>query len=378
MKKWVLLIVLHISLAASAQFTVRLIVTDVATRKNDDIYVSGNFNSWNPHDENYKLKPFGGSRKSVVIKDLAAGVYAFKFVRGAVDKYETTADGRDISDRVLEVNGDLSLEFTIPGWKDEYPELPRRYTASPQVRIIDSVFNMPQLNRKRRIWVYLPKGYATSSKTYPVLYMQEGQNLFNEKTDDKGEWGVDECLDTLQKKLDKECIVVGIDHGGDKRNTEYNPYDNVEFGKGEGKLYSDFLAHTLKPFMDSKYRTKKSPENTYVAGSGLGGLISFYTLLQYPDVFGGAGVLSPSLYLAPFIYSDAESFNPTTVFPRFYFYGGKKENTTMISDMDRLTDILRKKQSINLRSVIAPLGQTNENYWRQEFPGFYTWMVSQQ
>jgi hypothetical protein len=83
MKKLILLFCLIVSLQAGAQFTVRLIVTDVATKKNDDIYVSGNFNSWNPKDENFKLKPFGGNRKSIVIKDLAAGTYAFKFSRGA-------------------------------------------------------------------------------------------------------------------------------------------------------------------------------------------------------------------------------------------------------------------------------------------------------
>ena len=115
-------------------------VTDVATRKNEDIYLSGNFNNWNPHDENYKLRPFGGSRKSIVIRDLAPGVYAFKFTRGAADRIETTADGREISDRILDVNGDLSQEYRIAGWKDDYPEEPKKYTASPQVHILDTAF----------------------------------------------------------------------------------------------------------------------------------------------------------------------------------------------------------------------------------------------
>ena len=214
-----------------AQYTVRLVMNAVATRQQDDIYVAGNFNNWNPKDENYKLKPFAGSRKSIVIKDLAAGTYAFKFTRGGFDKVECAADGRDISDRILEVNSDLTRDITIAGWKDDYPERPKPYTASPQVHILDTAFTIPQLNRKRRIWVYLPKGYAASAKTYPVLYMEDGQNLFNEQTAAFGEWGVDECLDSLQSQLNKECIVIGIDHGGDKRTTEYNPYDNEKFDK---------------------------------------------------------------------------------------------------------------------------------------------------
>ncbi|MDB5210492.1 MAG: alpha-dextrin endo,6-alpha-glucosidase [Sediminibacterium sp.] len=375
MKKLAFLICLMAALQSTAQFTVRFVVTDVATRKNDDIYVSGNFNNWNPKDENYKLKPFGGSRKSIVIKDLAAGTYAFKFTRGGWDKVETTSDGRDINDRVVDVKEDISQEFTVSGWKDDYPEVPRRYTASPQVRILDTAFTIPQLDRKRRVWIYLPKGYNTSSKIYPVLYMHDGQNLFNEQTAPFGEWGVDECLDTLQQKSGKECIVVGIDNGGSKRMTEYNPSDNDKNGKGEGKQYVEFLAKTLKPFIDSKYRTKKGPENTFVAGSSMGGLISLYAILQYPDVFGGAGVFSPSLWIAPEIFPMAEKFT-TTGTPKFYLYMGAKEGANMMPDMQRMSEILQKKPSFVIRTVANPLGQHTEKYWRQEFADFYKWLMN--
>lgn len=362
-------------LTVKAQFTVRLVVTDVATRKSDDIYVSGNFNNWNPKDENYKLKPFGGNRKSLVIKNLAAGTYAFKFSRGTNDKLETTSDGRDISDRILEVNEDVSQEFIIAGWKDDYPEVPKKYTASPQVRIMDTAFTIPQLNRKRRIWVYLPKGYATSSKIYPVLYMHDGQNLFNEQTAYAGEWGIDECLDTLQQKTGKECIVVGIDNGGEKRMNEYNPYDHAGFGKGEGKEYVAFLVNTLKPYVDAKYRTKKGPENTFVAGSSMGGLISFYAIIQYPTVFGGAGVFSPSFFYAPQAYADAAKM-VTPLQPKFYLYAGGKEGAQMVGDMQKMGDLLQKKQRYILRTVVSPLAQHNEAAWRQEFPAFYLWLMN--
>lgn len=374
MKKSCFILCLILSVTVNAQYSVRLIVTDIATRQSDDVYVAGNFNNWNPKDENYKLKPFGGSRKSVVIKDLAAGTYAFKFTRGGFDKVECTADGRDIDDRVLEVTADVSQEYTIRGWKDDYPERPKTYTATPQVKIIDTAFKIPQLNRTRRIWVYLPKGYATSGKNYPVLYMQDGQNLFNEKTSAFGEWGVDECLDTLQQKLDKPCIVVGIDHGGDKRTAEYNPYDHPKYGIGEGKLFADFIALTLKPYIDSKYRTRKGPENTFIAGSSMGALISFYTVLQYPSVFGAAGVFSPAFWVAPRLFDDAEKFSATSI-PRFYLYAGGKESPTMVSDTRKMAELLQKKERYMLRTVINPLGQHNETYWRQEFAGFYKWLM---
>ena len=91
-------------------------------------------------------------------------------------------------------------------------------------------------------------------------------------------------------------IVVAIDHGGTKRINEYCPYDMEGFGKGEGDQYLQFLVKTLKPYIDKNYRTKKDKENTYIAGSSMGGLISMYAVLKYPYVFGGAGVFSPAFW----------------------------------------------------------------------------------
>src|SRR6478672_7989935 len=89
--------------ASYAQYTVRLAVNEVATKKQDDIYVSGNFNNWNPKDEKYKLKPFGVSRRAIVLKDVTPGKYEFKFTRGGFDKVETTAKGEDIPNREITV-----------------------------------------------------------------------------------------------------------------------------------------------------------------------------------------------------------------------------------------------------------------------------------
>ncbi|MBH2003552.1 MAG: alpha/beta hydrolase [Sphingobacteriia bacterium] len=357
----------------SAQYAARFVVTAVATRVNEDIYISGNFNNWNPKDEQYKLKPFGGTRKSIVIRDLPAGNYAFKFTRGSIDKLECAADGRDIPDRMIEVNADASNEFVIAGWKDDYPERPKNYTASPRVKLMDTAFRIPQLGCSRRIWIYLPKNYASVGKAYPVLYMQDGQNLFNDKTAVAGEWGVDECLDTLQAKLGRECIVVGIDNGGNRKMNEYSPYDHFSFGKGEGKQYVDFIASTLKPYIDAHYRTRKGPDYTYIAGSGMGGLISWYAVMQYPAVFGGAGVLSPSFRVSPQSFVDAEQFTTTSI-PKFYFYAGEQEEAGMVANMKKMAGILQKKPQFVIRTVVNPLGQHNETYWRREFADFYKWM----
>lgn len=363
---------------AFSQYNLRLVVTLVATKVEEDIYVAGNFNNWNPKDPNYKLKPFAGGRKAIVLKDLSAGNYAFKFTRGSWDKVECEADGRDIEDRIAEVSGDVAIDCTVKGWKDNYPQRPKPYTASPQVKIIDTAFYIPQLNKKRRIWIYLPKNYASSSKTFSVLYMHDGQNLFNQQTAGFDEWRVDETLDSLQKLTGKECIVVGIDHGGDSRLSEYAPYD-FEYNKtkiiAQGKLYVDFLAQTLKPFIDSKYRTKKSFENTFVAGSSMGGLISLYAVMQYPSIFGTAGIFSPSLFIAKQMYVEAQQFtNPNPI--KLYFYAGGKEDANLVNDVKKMATIFEQKQNIKVFTTVTEIAKHNEKYWQIEFPNFYNWLMN--
>jgi len=359
-----------------AQFTLRLIVDSVATRKPDDIYVAGNFNNWTPGDTHYKMKPFGGIRRVFVFKDVPAGKFEFKFTRGGWDKVETTAKGEDVANHEVNVGADTSLTFSIAGWHDDYPDKPKPNTATAQVQVLDTAFAIPQLNRTRRIWIYLPKSYNfLKGKSYPVLYMQDGQNLFNEQTAAfHTEWGIDECLDTLAPQLHKEFIVIGIDNDSTKRLNEYNPYDNDKYGKGEGKQYLDFVANTLKPFVDKNYRTLKDAKHTFIGGSSMGGLISMYALVQYSNVFGGAAVFSPSFWIAPEIYTDVTNAKWQKTF-QIYFYAGEKESDRMVIDMQRMFNIFKQKNCCRVEKVIFPLGQHNEKYWRDEFDDFYRWLT---
>jgi predicted alpha/beta superfamily hydrolase len=386
MKKYALLLLVCITtLNVNAQYTLKLLVTQVATRGGEDIYVAGNFNSWNPKDPNYKLKPFGNNRIGLVLKNLEPGRYEFKFTRGSWEKGETSAEGNDIANRAIELNTDFSMECNIAGWRDDYPVKPKPYTALPQVKLLDSAFKIPQLNRTRSIWIYLPKGYnANAGKTYPVLYMHDGQNLFNEQTAAFGEWGVDECLDTLQPQTGKYCIVVGIASDPSTRMSEYSPYTlrldpkKADSIAGEGKAYVDFIVQTLKPYIDKNYRTSREASRTFIAGSSMGGVISLYALLQYPTVFGTAGIFSPAFWTVPKLYSEATNFKPqANQTHRLYFYAGAKESNSMVGDMDKMVDLLEQKQANRqITSLVNPLGKHNETTWRAEFADFYKWLVN--
>ncbi|WP_245772850.1 alpha/beta hydrolase [Paenibacillus catalpae] len=124
--------------------------------------------------------------------------------------------------------------------------------------------------------------------------MQDGQNVFDEATSWGSEWAVDETLEQMALNDSAlEAIVVAIDHGGDQRNNEYNFTINEEYGfGGKGQAYAAFLAETLKPYIDSHYRTLIEPEHTIIAGSSFGAYVSLYTAIRYPDLFGCVGGFS--------------------------------------------------------------------------------------
>src|SRR5262245_55414889 len=137
--------------------------------------------------------------------------------------------------------------------------------------------------------------------------MQDGQNRFDPSTSFAGEWGVGRAMNSAARR-GLEAIVVGVPNLGAERLDEYSPYVDPEVGGGgKGEAYAAFLARTLKPMVDRRFRTRRGRDQTIVAGSSMGGLISLVTLLRHPDTFGVAGALSPSLWFAGgAIFSEVE------------------------------------------------------------------------
>ena len=364
-----------------AQFVVQLQVKTLPDHhpSGSAIYVAGSFNGWNPGDENYKFQKDPGGSYFINLQ-LNKGSYEFKLTRGGWDKAECKKQGAGMGNRVLKVEENTNVELTVEEWTDRFPAAPAKSTASKNVRVIDTAFLIPQLNRTRRVWIYLPECYATCSKRFPVIYMHDGQNVFDDATSYSGEWGVDEYLDSLGMNAN-ECIVVAIDNGGLRRMNEYCPYDfnlpgagtAVSSNKGEGDAYVDFIVKTLKPFIDKKYRTVKNKANTAIAGSSMGGLISLYAVLKYPRVFGAAGVFSPAFWVAPAIFEDIRA-RGGKVNCKIYFYGGKLEDGRMIPDMLKAYEAISRVSKSKMQAVIRDDGRHNEATWRKEFPLFYKWI----
>ncbi len=239
------------------------------------------------------------------------------------------------------------------------------------VEVIDEAFYIPQLDRCRRIWVYKPTGYYQTDKRYLVIYMHDGQNLFDEATAYEEEWGIDEALNTMLA----ECIIVGIDNCAYRMN-EYNFHHHEEYGPGEGRKYIEFIIHTLKPTIDLNFRTKPERIYTHIAGSSMGGLISLYGAMHYPETFGGAGVFSPSLWLVPHFKGDLKPVAESNLHftQLYYFYGGANEGCNMVENIMAIAKLLEEFPNYAVDVEIDPEGEHSEYHWRNKFPDYYAWL----
>jgi len=356
-----------------AQYKITIRITSVPTyhKAADPVYIAGSFNNWNPAEKASRLEKLGNG--VYTISTMApAGQYEYKFTRGSWDKVEAGDGGTNLSNRVLTLSSDTTIEIVIRHWADHFTKKEIKSTASKNVKIIQTAFLIPQLNRSRRIWIYLPESYATSRMRYPVLYMHDGQNLFEDSTSFSGEWGIDEALDSLGKRFG-EVIVVGIDNGGDKRMNEYSPFDMERFGKGEGDQYADFLVKNLMPYINKTYRTRRQAREAMIAGSSMGGLISLYAMLKYPKKFGNAGVFSPAFWIAPALKNVVEK-RAKRVKGKIYFFAGQQESERMVPDMLDIMQRMSQLSKAKITTVIRSEGKHNEATWRQEFPLFYQWI----
>lgn len=372
-----------LAVAAQAQTTLKITSVPASTPANDAIYVAGTFNNWNPNNAAYRLTKNSDGTYEVALPATLTGALEFKFTRGSWDKTETNAQNADISNRTYTATGSpATVSLTVANWKDLGGGASGCASTAlkPNVQVISTSFAMPQLGRTRRVWVYLPTDYATSARRYPVLYLHDGQNVFDKCTSFSGEWGVDETLRQLQQSGQDPTgtIVVAIDNGGSARLDEYSPWRNAQYGGGEGDKYVDFLVETLKPYIDGQYRTLTGREYTGIAGSSMGGLISVYAALKYQEVFSKVGVFSPAFWFAKqplFDYVKTAGHHQPI---KFYFVAGTKESETMVPYMAEMRDALQQQgfAAADMRYHAVEDGQHAEWFWQREFPAAFQWLYA--
>lgn len=388
MKHLLLSLFLFQTLFVKGQFTVDIeLQSTPASHKEEDIFITGNFNRWDPAQKEMKLtrRDNGNPGIRLVLQDIPSDRLEFKFTRGSWNTLECTSKGRLETPRILSLYQDTACRLTIHGWRDDFPAS----TASENVHFLDS-FLIPAFGTRRTVWIYLPADYQTSGAYYPVMYMHDGQQMFDEATSTGRtgpvEWSVDEIIDEAKEK----CIVVAINHNEDKnrRIQEYLVFPNEENPVAQGKAYLRFLTDSLKPFVDKHYRTLPGKSTTTLAGSSMGALVSLYGGLMYPDVFGNLGILSPSVWydggnIEAYL---TDSLNPGAIrHQRYFFYAGMNENrrkpdgnfVQMHEDVKRVIGLLQKKANPEIHLQINPDGRHGASYWKEVFPAFYGWLTNE-
>lgn len=369
-----------------AQETVRLNIKAAApadTPEYDVIFISGNspeLGNWNPGLVRL-VKKDGVHSLDLEVR---AGVpLEYKYTRGNWDTVEKGADFSELANRRFTAQASAGISDTILNWADRKPYLPEQRTVTGTL-LYHRDFYSRALKNKRTLAVWLPPSYAASrGRRYPVIYMHDGQNLFDKATAFIGEeWGADEAAAALAAQDPAlEAIVVGVYNTGD-RLAEYTPHRDGARGGGKGRAYAKFIVKEVKPFIDGAYRTLKDRNNTFTAGSSLGGVISLYLLLEYPKVFSGAGALSPSLYWADGALPALAGRKAAAGKMKIWLSMGTEEGNGSAPDPVEQARELRARllgkgfvENRDLVYVEAQGARHSEKHWARQVPALFRFLL---
>ena len=335
------------------------------------IHVSGNqavLGNWD--GVGLTLWPAIEGRHAAMVALPSGTAIEYKVTRGSWDTVEKGVGGVEIPNRTATLNGPIQrTTLAVDTWRDATgPPI-----SGPRLVHVPS-FASSFLTPRRDLWVYLPPGYDSSpERRYPVLYMHDGQNLFDGSLAAFGvAWEVDEAADAgiLAGQIEP-LIIVGIESTSD-RMSEYTPVVDSEYGGGNASNYGRFLVEELKPYIDAQYRTRTGPDDTGLAGSSLGGLVSLYLGLEHPDVFRRLGVVSPSVW-----WADKDIIDRVTAIeaklPLFVWLdiGTAEGSGTAVGNTRELRDALVDEGwglEVDLIYREYNGAQHNEASWAERFP----------
>lgn len=347
----------------------------ILTTDEDDsraVYLSGNFNNWLTQDKAFVMEKIGNGLYHFKFEHdfKYPETLLYKFTKGDWSEVEIDSDGNITGNRSTTNHSGVQKEH-VSKWRRNW--LPFKTSYLPKIVLISDEFEIPQLNKTRKIWALLPHDYDSSSESYPVMYLQDAQNLFNEEAE-YGNWEIDKKLAVMSEYKIGKIIIIAIEHAKEDRIKEYNVGTTL-LGKGQGKKYIKFLTETLKPFVDANFRTKKEREFTGIGGSSMGALVSIFSGIRYPDVFGRLMIFSPSLWVGPKLKIKSQEKAQDT---KIYLYAGGDESETMIDQVQNFKNqmiddgFVANKMKINLS--INKLGKHTETFWSDEFPKAIEWL----
>ncbi len=355
---------------------VTLIVTVPENTPDNKVYIYGSFQGWIV-EEALQLTKTTATQYTITIPDVTQ--FNYKILCGKSTTYvEVDASGADIPDRNA-ASSTPTINIIVPKWKNV------NAATVNGVTYLEENISFSPLNGIRNIWVYLPPDYATNpDKRYPVLYMQDGQHVFAEEIPISsvdypvGSWDVATTLNKMYGDGKNVGIVIAIDKTPEYKS-EYSPWKNNDFSQsGTGNEYLQAVINNIIPYVNSHYRTLTGPDNTAIAGSDMGGLISYYAALKHQSVFGKAGIFSPSVwfnkaelnaYLASWTKNESS---------KMYIITGDKEGTTMNDDAQLLYDATKAKgfTDENIKREIFKGGIHHNSSWATQFRRVYAYLFN--
>jgi predicted alpha/beta superfamily hydrolase len=341
------------------------------------VYVVGNFNNWTTEQTRFKMTRVSNGRFMLTFPPETHLPHRleYKYVRGGWENQELDTFGNATPNRVVENPQGFIRDFVV-----RWSNYGLTFTPSflPKIHVVSPAFFSPELKKSRRVVALLPHNYdAQTEKRYPVLYLQDAQNLFDDKSP-FGNWGIDKKLAVLAERGMGDVIVIAVDHAGETRINEYLPPTKArELGHSEGRKYVKFLSKTLKPHIDAQFRTLTDRLHTGIGGSSMGGLISIYAGLIYPETFGRLMIFSPSLWAvqnAPF--AAIRFFKPIPT--RIYAYAGGKEGASVVPNVKNFQKVIQAQgfddTKIGFKLAVDPNGLHDEKRWGEEFPKAVEWL----
>lgn len=311
--------------------------------------------------------------------------------------YSVIGDDKKFDRLIIKSDDEESLQLAfnkyVNGWQiSPSGIIPFTYDEKSDEPVDYAIKNFKYADTDKNVYIFTPEGYKKNSKKkYPVIYMTDGQNLFDKGATPHGCWAVAECIRSMQKNAGKEAVVVGIDDSTSNRDSELTPnigkvrdvssVDNGNFENGTGNYYSDFVVKTVMPYIEKNYNVYTDREHTAVAGSSSGGIESFYIGMEHPDKFGAVGALSPAFGL----YDDdtwvkyLKEKDLKKNKPFVYIYNGSAD------DLEKMLKAGAVSMADNLKKVgytdkdyvvkIYEKGLHNEKYWRALFPEFLKYFI---
>lgn len=303
---------------------------------------------------------------------------------GDVKKYSKvyfTCDGDDTDE--------LSFNKYVSGWEKSshgiYP-----FTENKKDKdVIDYVVKVFKYDGdEREVYICTPDGYKKKAKEkYPVIYMTDGQNLFERNATTYGSWAVYESVRSMEKNTGKGVVIVGIANPSTTRDKELTPdigdvtSEPETYENGKGKQFSDFVVNKVVPYVEKNYNVSNEPENIAICGSSSGGIESFYIGLEHPEKFGTIGALSPAFGLYDdntwVKYLKSKKFDNN--YPKVYLYCGGADDLEkyLLSGTKSMPQNLAKINypKKNIYETYYKKGLHNEKFWRYIFPDFLKFFV---